>query len=142
MFKLSKKTEYGILALQHMMYMDDDHVSTVKEIAEQHNIPQPLLAKICQQLAKSKIIQSVQGSRGGYALNVPAEKISLAAVMEAIEGPLHIVDCNQDHHSCDRDDHCSLKIGLNPVQQQLSIFLNSVTLASFSPSPQGELYDR
>ncbi len=139
MFKLSKKTEYGILALQHMMTIDDDHVSTVKEIAEQYDISQSLLAKICQQLAKSKIIQSVQGSRGGYALNMDPTAITLAAVMEAIEGPLHIVDCNQDHHSCDRDDNCSLKIGFSPVQQQLSTFLNSVTLASFSPSPQGEL---
>ena len=83
MFKLSKKTEYGILALQHMAAMDNDRVSTVKEIAETHNIPHSLLAKICQQLAKSEIIISVQGSRGGYALGRDATKISLAAVMEA-----------------------------------------------------------
>ena len=139
MFKLSKKIEYSILALQHMMVMDDDHIATVKEISERHSIPQSLLAKICQQLAKSKIIQSVQGSRGGYALNMEASEISLASVMEAIEGPLHIVDCNHDHHTCDRDKGCTLKTGLDPVQQQLSIFLNSVTLASFAPSPQGEI---
>ncbi len=138
MFKLSKKTEYGILALQHMMFMDDDHVSTVKEIAEQYNISQSLLAKICQQLAKSKIIQSVQGSRGGYALNKPPVDISLAAVLEAIEGPLHIVECTNDHHNCERDANCTLKIGLDPVQQQLATFLKGVTLAEFTPSPQGE----
>jgi len=139
MFKLSKKTEYGILALQHMMYLDTDRVATVKEIAEQHNIPQSLLAKICQQLAKSKIIQSVQGSRGGYTLNLEPSDISLSAVMEAIEGPLHIVDCSLDHERCERNDNCTLKIGLNPLQQQLSTFLNNVTLASFATSPQGEV---
>jgi Rrf2 family protein len=138
MFKLSKKTEYGILALQHMMTIDDDHVSTVKEIAEQYNISQSLLAKICQQLAKSKIIQSVQGSRGGYALNMRPSDISLADVMEAIEGPLHIVECTHDHHNCDRDANCTLKIGLDPIQQQLATFLKGVTLAEFTPSPQGE----
>lgn len=139
MFKLSKKTEYGILALQHMMMIEDNRVATVKEISERHNIPQSLLAKICQQLAKSKIIQSVQGSRGGYTLNIDASEISLAAVMESIEGPIHIVDCNHDHHSCDRDETCTLKIGLNPVEQQLATFLQGVTLATFMPTPQGEV---
>ncbi|MBN1479048.1 Rrf2 family transcriptional regulator [candidate division KSB1 bacterium] len=139
MFKLSKKTEYGILALQHMMRLDENCVATVKEIAEQHDIPQSLLAKICQQLAKSKIIQSVQGSRGGYTLNKQPSDISLAAVLEAIEGPIHIVDCTLAHHSCKRDDNCSLKMSLDPIEQQLSIFLKSVTLASFATSPQGEV---
>ena len=139
MFKISKKTEYGIFALQYMMMIDENSVATVKEISEQHNIPQPLLAKICQQLAKSKIIQSVQGSRGGYTLNMDASEISLAAVMEAIEGPIHIVDCNHDHHSCDRNDTCTLKIGFNPVEQQLATYLQSVTLATFAPRTQGEV---
>ncbi len=138
MFKLSKKTEYGILALQHMMTIDDDHVSTVKEISEQHHISQSLLAKICQQLAKSKIIQSVQGSRGGYTLNKLPRDISLSDVMEAIEGPLHLVDCTHAQHNCDRDDHCTLKVGLDPIQQQLATFLKGVTLVEFSQSPQGE----
>ncbi len=132
MFKLSKKTEYGILALQYMMFMDDGRVATVKEISEEHNIPQPLLAKICQQLAKSKIIHSVQGSRGGYALNMDASRISLAAVMEAIEGPIHLVDCNSGQHGCERDETCTLKIGLNSIEFQLSNFLQNITLKDFS----------
>lgn len=139
MFKLSKKTEYGILALQYMMLLDDNCVATVKEIAEQHNIPQSLLAKICQQLAKSKIIQSVQGSRGGYTLNKRPSDISLAAVLEAIEGPIRLVDCTLAHHSCERDDNCSLKNSLHPVQHQLSTFLQSVTLASIAARSQGEV---
>jgi len=139
MFRLSKKTEYGILALQYMMTIDENSVATVKEISERYNIPQSLLAKICQQLAKSKIIQSMQGSRGGYTLNADASDISLAAVMESIEGPIHIVDCNHDHHTCNRDATCTLKTGLNPVEQQLFTILQGVTLATFMPDSQGEV---
>jgi len=131
MFKLSKKTEYGILALQHMATMDDGRITTVKEIAEAYNIPNPLLAKICQQLAKSEIIKSVQGSRGGYALGRDAREISLAAVMEAIEGPIHIVDCNFEHHNCDRDPDCTLKTGLGTIEIQMANFLNNITLQDF-----------
>lgn len=132
MFKLSKKTEYGILALQHMAAMDNGRVATVKEMSETYRIPQPLLAKICQQLAKSSIIKSVQGSRGGYALGKTATDISLAAVMEAIEGPIHIVDCNSDHHNCDRDDDCTLKTGLDTIEMQMAGFLNKITLQDFA----------
>ncbi len=135
MFKLSKKTEYGILALQHMASLNGNR-ATVKEIAERHNVPQSLLAKILQQLAKSKIIESVQGSRGGYALSRDASEISLAQVLEAIEGPLSIVECNLDHHNCDRDDFCTLKDSLNPIQQHLSTYLASVTLSDFATAPQ------
>lgn len=137
MFKLSKKTEYGIIALQHMMTMGDG-VATVKEMSERHNISKPLLAKICQQLAKSKLIQSVQGSRGGYTLKKDASQISLAAVMEAIEGPIHIVDCTNGHHICHRNEVCTLKLGLNPVEQELAAFLQGVTLDAFMPAAQGE----
>ena len=69
---------------------------------------------------------------------MPPAEISLAAVMEAIEGPIYLVECTHDHHNCDRDANCTLKIGLDPIQQQLATFLKGVTLAEFSPSPQGE----
>jgi Rrf2 family protein len=132
MFKLSKKTEYGILALQHMAAMDNGRVTTVKEMSENYKIPHSLLAKICQQLAKSEIISSIQGSRGGYALSRGATDISLADVMEAIEGPIHIVDCNLDHHTCGRDEDCTLKTGLNTIEAQMANFLNKITLQDFA----------
>jgi len=135
MFKLSKKTEYGILALQHMAAMDNDRVATVKEMSESYVIPQSLLAKICQQLAKSSIIKSVQGSRGGYALGKPATDISLAEIMEAIEGPIHIVNCNFEEHNCGLDDDCTLKIGLNSIEVQMTSFLNKITLQDFAVTP-------
>lgn len=129
MFKLSKKIEYAILALQYIASLTDGRVATVKEIAEIKVIPQPLLAKILQQLAKKELIQSVQGSHGGYALSRNAKDITLAQMMEAIEGPINIIDCAVDDHLCERDESCTLKNSLNPLQQQLSSYLHSVTLA-------------
>jgi Rrf2 family protein len=129
MFKLSKKTEYALLALQYIASLESGRVATVKEIAENKMIPQPLLAKILQQLVKSELIQSVQGSHGGYALSRSAGDITLAQMMEAIEGPLTIIDCADDHHLCERDETCTLKSSLNPLQQQLSGYLHRVTLA-------------
>ncbi len=129
MFKLSKKTVYGLLALQHMMQMQKDKAATVREMAELYKIPQPLLAKICQQLVKSKIIQSVQGARGGYVLKAPANHISLASVVKALDGPIHLVDCAEQFHVCSRKEECTLKDGFLFVQKQIESYLQSVTLA-------------
>jgi len=131
MFKLSKKTEYAILALQYMMGKTHKNVVTVREIAEHHNISQTLLAKILQVLARKKIIESVQGSQGGYTLVQNAKKISLAKIMEAIEGPIHITDCHYDVSCCERTDNCTLRDRLVPVQKGLVQHLNNITLADF-----------
>ena len=129
MFRLSKKTEYAILALQYIASLPKERVATVKKIAEHQTIPQPLLAKILQQLAKHRLITSVQGARGGYTLGRRAEEITLAQMMEAIEGPLNIIDCTIEEHLCERDESCTLRSSLSPLQQQLSDYLRSVTLA-------------
>lgn len=131
MFKLNKKTEYAILALQYMMISGTDRVATVKEIAQKYEIPQSLLAKILQKMVKSKIIHSVQGSRGGYTLNKKATQISLLSVLEAIEGPINIVNCTAHHHTCNRIENCTLITGMEPVKQHLSNYFHSLTLADF-----------
>ena len=131
MFKLSKKTEYAILALQYMTSNPHKNVVTVREIADFHNISLTLLAKILQVLARKKIIESVQGSQGGYSLRQSAKKISLARIMEAIEGPIHITDCHHDANCCVRTDNCTLRERLVPVQIGLVQHLNNITLADF-----------
>jgi len=131
MFKLSKKTEYAILALQYMMSKAHKNVVTVREIADFHNISQTLLAKILQVLARKQIIESVQGSQGGYTLVQNAKKISLAKIMEAIEGPIHITDCHYDTSCCERTYNCTLRDRLVPVQKGLVQHLNNITLVDF-----------
>ena len=131
-----------MLALQHIQSQQFDKIVTVKEIAEKNQIPQPLLAKILQQLAKKQIIKSIQGVKGGYVLGAKAEKISLAHVLEAIEGPIHITDCYDTAICCSRHSFCTLKDKLNPIQQQLVQYLSKITLLDFQKSQKqnsGEL---
>ncbi|MDZ7725549.1 MAG: Rrf2 family transcriptional regulator [candidate division KSB1 bacterium] len=129
MFKLSKKTVYGLLALQHLIELEDGESATVREMSEIYNISQPLLAKICQNLSKHKLIQSVQGARGGYQLQVPAGDISIAQVVEALEGPITLVDCADHQHVCKRVDQCRLKPGFLSLQKHFRDYLGQVSLA-------------
>lgn len=129
MLKLSKKTVYGLLALQHLIELKDGQSATVREMSEIYSISQPLLAKICQKLSQNKLIQSVQGARGGYQLRVPASDISIAQVLEALEGPIALVDCADHQHVCKRMDQCRLKPGFLSLQKHVRDYLSQVSLA-------------
>jgi len=129
MMKLSKKTEYGILALRYISSLEAGRVATVREIAEQYQIPQQLLAKILQELTKTGIIRSVQGAYGGYVLNLAARDVSLADIVQAIEGPIRLTECEDEEHNCDRAEICDLKETFGPIQKQLVSYFKNITLA-------------
>ncbi len=138
MFRISKKTEYGILAVQYICSMETQRAATVREIAEKHKISQTLLAKILQQLAKKNIIRSVQGPRGGYIMNHDAGKVSLADVFEAVEGPLHLTECDMDDRSCNRYEDCTLKSDFAPIQQQLTDFFKNILIKDLAANATGQ----
>ena len=68
MLRLSKKTDYALMAMKHLALLGDRGSSSAREIAEQYDIPVELMAKVLQRLARRKLLQSHQGTRGGYEL--------------------------------------------------------------------------
>jgi Rrf2 family protein len=135
MLKFSKKADYGLMALQYMASVQFGGVArtrivNTKEIAEEHNIPVELLAKVLQALAKSGIIESHNGPKGGYLLAREAGAITIAQVLEAIEGPLGITDCYHDKEAtcCSQLEWCSIRTPLLKVQDSIYQLLNSMTV--------------
>ncbi|HEX7093103.1 MAG TPA: Rrf2 family transcriptional regulator, partial [Nitrospiraceae bacterium] len=101
MLKISKKADYALMALQHIAAVQFGDVTpgrvvNTKEIAEEYNIPLELLAKVLQTLAKNALIESHNGPKGGYALARRAHQITIAQILESIEGPLGITDCSHE----------------------------------------------
>jgi Rrf2 family protein len=134
MLKFSKKADYGLMALQYIASVQFGDVTrarivNTKEIAEEHNIPVELLAKVLQALAKSGIIESHNGPKGGYLLAREAGAITIAQVLEAIEGPLGITDCYHDKEApCCQLERCSIRTPLLKVQDSIFQLLNSMTV--------------
>ena len=93
MLKLTRKLEYALIALRHMQNKGDTFISA-KEIADMYLIPQELLAKTLQQMAKLNYIKAAQGPHGGYRVRRGLTEISMTQFMEDLEGPMGIVDCN------------------------------------------------
>src|ERR1700683_539775 len=101
MLRLTKKADYGLMALKFLAEHPDQTSLSAKDIAEAYHIPPQLLAKILQRLAKVGILRSHAGMNGGYSLLKDAHEISAFEVIRAIDGPLFITSCGTSDTSCD-----------------------------------------
>jgi Rrf2 family protein len=130
MLRLTKKADYGLMALKYLAEQPDSHAAqSAKDIAEAYHIPPQLLAKILQTLAKSSLLVSHAGTNGGYALARPAAEISAFEVIRAIDGPLFITSCITIHGACDLTSHCTIKEPLRKVNDSIKDLLSGITIA-------------
>lgn len=130
MFKLSKKVEYGLIAVTHIAVQGSGDILTAKEISDKYDIPYELLSKVLQRLAKEKVIVSHQGVKGGYTLAIDPENVKIASLIEAIEGPQHITECMSGKDEiCNQYEKCIIKKTLTKVQSNLNGVFSNMTLS-------------
>ena len=130
MLKLSKKVEYGLIAIRHIASMNNQ-ISTVKEISERYSIPSDVLAKVMQKLTRGKIILSHQGAMGGYSLARRADAISVMDVISVIEGSkVGIAQCFEiESGNCSISHNCTIKNPLEKIQLSLENVFSSMKVS-------------
>jgi Rrf2 family protein len=136
MFKLSKKADYGLIALKHLANHRQGHACSANEIAEEYGISATLMAKVLQKLAKQGLVAAKHGSTGGYQLARQPDKISALEVLTAIDGPVLITSCVTSHGNCDASERCSVKEPLQRVNESILNVLSMVTIAHLSEEKQ------
>jgi Rrf2 family protein len=109
MLRLSKKADYALLALRHMAAHAERPAHSARELAEAYDIPAELLAKVLQKLVRARLLASHQGIHGGYGLARPSELITVADVIQAVDGPLTVTACSDSDHSCDQYAKCNIR---------------------------------
>lgn len=131
MVRLSKKVEYGLIAIRHIASQERGGIVTAKEIADKYQIPYELLAKVLQKLSRSGLITSTQGVHGGYALTRNPNEVSVSMIINAIEGTtMGIAQCmTEGPQSCDVFQVCTIKSPLTKVQANIENAFNNMTLA-------------
>ncbi len=133
MLRLSKKADYALIAMKHLAHKDTGATSTcAREIAEQYDIPIELMAKVLQRLVRTGLLVSTQGTRGGYTLSRPSSSISVADVVEAIDGPFTVTACSTDKHDCEQYGKCSVRGPLWQIRERIVQTLGMVTLADMA----------
>jgi len=142
MLKLSKKADYGLIALKHLAMHDGDGSFSASDIAEVYRISTPLMAKVLQRLAKDGIVAARHGSSGGYTLARHPSQISALDVIKAIDGPLFITSCFTSHGECDVHDTCSIREPLRRVNDSILDVLAKVTISHLAgEAPASEVVE-
>ena len=132
MLRLSKKSDYALMAMKHLALRGDQGSSNAREIAGQYDIPIELLAKVLQRLVRHGLLASHQGTRGGYQLaRVPA-LISVADVIQAIDGPVTVTACSTDEGMCEQYAKCNVRDPLWRVRQRILAALGECTIAELA----------
>lgn len=137
MLKLTKKADYGLIALRHLALHADRDSSSAKEIADRYRIPLPLLAKILQRLAKSGVVKSLAGTNGGYKLARHAADISALEVIRAIDGPIILTSCFTSHGECDQSERCTVREPLKRIHEGIIELLAATSMADLAADENG-----
>ena len=136
MLKLTKKADYGLMALKYLAEHPETPALSAKEIADAYGIPAQLLAKILQRLTKTGLLRSHAGMNGGYALAKDAGKISAFEVIHAIDGPLFITSCTKGATGCDLTSNCTIKEPLARVNETITGVLKSISIGDLVEEAQ------
>ncbi|HWP99972.1 MAG TPA: Rrf2 family transcriptional regulator [Vicinamibacterales bacterium] len=135
MLRLSKKADYALMAMKHLAVQADRGSASAREIAQTYDIPVELLAKVLQRLVHRGLLVSHQGTRGGYRLARPAGTISVAEVIEAIDGPLTMTACSVDDHRCDQFSSCSVRDPLWRIKDRIVATLATSSILDLATEP-------
>jgi len=128
MLRLSKKSDYALIALKDLALSAPGTSSSAREIAGRYEIPTELMAKVLQRLAKIGLVASHQGTRGGYILARPASQISVADVIQAIDGPVTLVACSEGDETCDQYSKCTIRDPLWRLKDRIVRYLTALTI--------------
>jgi FeS assembly SUF system regulator len=137
MFKLSKKADYGLIAVKHLALQRNERQScSANDIAEEYGISATLMAKVLQKMARQNLVDAKHGSSGGYQLAKDPAQISALDVITAIDGPVLITSCVTSHGNCDATSKCSVREPLRRVNESILHVLGTVTISQMCDDSQ------
>jgi Rrf2 family protein len=138
MLRFSKKADYALIALKDLSSSSAQSSSTARAIAGRYDIPVELMAKVLQRLSKMGVIASHKGIRGGYYLDRDATEISVADVIQAIDGPVLVTACSDEDESCDQYSKCNVRDPLWRLKKRILEVLSSFTVDELIADESGD----
>jgi FeS assembly SUF system regulator len=138
MLRMAKLTDYGIVLLTQFAVREDATSMTAREIASAAKLPLPTVGKLLKQLSHNGLLTSHRGTKGGYSLARPAREITVAQIIEALEGPMALTEC-QAPGVCGQESFCSVKPNWLVINRTVRDALSNVTLADMT-RPIGPLF--
>ena len=134
MIRIRWETDYGLILLGHLVRRaSDGTIRTAREVAEWSGLPLPMVSKILKTLAREGILLSHRGVKGGYSLAQAPDQVTLAEVIQALEGPIGITECASRPGICDKESGCPLRVNW--------VRISGAFLETLERIPLSEMYE-
>ena len=131
MFRVNKLTDYATVVMVDLV--DANFAIPSQKIASNTGIPYPTVNKLMKDLLHAGLVRSHRGVNGGYSLASPANKITIADIIQAVEGPIALTNCvNNSPEKCSYENFCAVQGRWNRVNKAVVNALNEVTIADMS----------
>jgi FeS assembly SUF system regulator len=108
MLRISKLTDYATVLMAALAQKSETCVSA-SQLADETRLELPTVAKVLKTLARSELVTSIRGVHGGYRLSVEPDRISVAAIVRAMEGPIALTECGLEPGLCSHEPNCTLR---------------------------------
>jgi FeS assembly SUF system regulator len=143
MLRISKLTDYGIVLLAHCAAVERSHPLSAREMSEATHLPLPVVSKVLKTLAGADLLASQRGARGGYTLAREPQNVTVAQIIEALEGPIALMECSAGPGHCEQQSDCAVAEPWQRINRAIERTLEHVTLAELahrtSPIPPSTL---
>jgi len=139
MLKLTKRADYGLIAMRHLALRPQGESASAKEIAAAYGIPLPLLSKVLQRLARHGLLSSEHGINGGYRLAKDPREISALEVIRTIDGPIILTSCFAGRRECGQSRKCTVREPLRKVYEGILGLLAGISMSDMSQEEPEEM---
>lgn len=131
MLRMSKLTDYGTVVMTYIA-REPERVHNASEIAANVHLALPTVSKILKLLAREELLVSYRGTKGGYSLARPPQQISVAQILDAMEGPIGLTQCSSMPGVCVQEPSCSIRPNWQMISGAVRAALESVTLTDMT----------
>jgi FeS assembly SUF system regulator len=128
MMRINKLTDYSIIIMTEIAAMGSTKVHTAKKISKRTNIPLPTVTNLLKKLSSEGLLASQRGNQGGYALAESSSTISIASIIESIEGPIALTECSTNECACSYESKCSVEVPWQKINKTVKSALEKIKL--------------
>ena len=132
MFRLNKLADYALVVMEYVTSHPEGHPHTARSVAEATHLPVPTVVKILKKLVDSELVISQRGVKGGYTAARSSSMISVAEVVEAMDGPMGLTECATAPGRCELEGRCRIEANFRVIGRVLRQTLRNISLADLT----------
>jgi Rrf2 family protein len=138
MNKLNRKVEYSLMALKHMSRKVPGELTSAKEVSDSYHAPFDATARVMQLMAQKGWLKAEHGATGGYQITKDLAKLTLADLIEVIQGRTKIAKCMTKEEPCELQTSCNIMSPVSHLNNKLNEFYRSVSLKELLLGSRGQ----